>query len=270
MFHVEHRDGAMADGGGDPDGCELSWFPAVCLGCRWFADENPPSGAHQACGPKHGRVRGGEPPAHRSIEATHPVAIVRQCLDIGTHDTRTVMKIERSDGPMNEIRSFFPSIDHRHLHAGAGNGQYEPRNTSASAEINDGPHLVGQCRHKGFGVSDDLGNRAGTEHSDALRLAQQALERGTRKVRGEHASQRRCCDEYSSWLMAGDSRQPCSAFCLQICIGVVGVTTRIAVVCTDGTRCRRNNDATERIITFGMRNDLSDRGKSVVNDLAIG
>jgi len=188
MFHVEHGDSTMTGRERDADSRKLPWFPAIRRGGGWFTDENPPSGADKARGPQHGRIWGGEPSTDRSVETAHPVAIIRQGLDIGADDPCRVMKVKGANRTVNEIRSFFPPVDHRHPQMGPGNGQYESGNARARAEIDDCPHVVGQRRHERLGVGNDLGNGAGTEHADPLRLAQQALERCTRNVRGQHAS----------------------------------------------------------------------------------
>lgn len=192
MFHVEHSDSTMTGRERDADSRKLPGFPAIRRGGGWFADENPPSRADKARGPQHGRIRGGEPSTYCSVETAHPVAIIRQGLDIGANDPCRVMKVKGANRTVNEIRSFFPPVDHCHPQVGPGNGQDESRNACARAKIDDGPHVIGQRRHERLGVRNDLGNGAGTEHADPLRLAQQAFECCTRNVRGQHASQRRC------------------------------------------------------------------------------
>ncbi len=171
MFHVEHRDGSVAYGGGNADCRELTGFPATVLGGGWFTDENPSPGPHQTGCPQHCCVRGSETSAHCRIEARHPLTIIAQGLDIGAHHPSSGLEVKCADGPMDEVRPLFASIHHRYPEIRSRNGNHQTGDSRTSAKINDGAHVSWQRADERLGVHDDLGNRSSTQHSDALCFA---------------------------------------------------------------------------------------------------
>lgn len=133
---------------------------------RRLTHDDQPAGPKQWPGRPQGGFRRAEPAGDDRVGRGG-----QQLADrgrVGGDDLDPVAHAESPDESMEVVGAAAPAVDENESKVGPGPGDNEPGHSAAASQIDHRPGDVGERVDEGQRMLDDLGERAVTEHPQAL------------------------------------------------------------------------------------------------------